>query len=67
MSSLRIELDKQKIIVKGARFNWCPQNVKKCRKIKAFGSPTGYVFVGFLGKVKVCSCYGRADTVKKFI
>ncbi len=61
------DLAKQKNVARGGRFSWCPQGITRCYKKYAPYTPTGYVFVGYMGKHKVCKCYGTPDSVEKYM
>ena len=56
-----VQFEKLKNIAEGGRFEWCPRCVTRCRKIYAPITRTGYIFVGFHGKWKVCSCDGTRE------
>ena len=61
------ELVRAKTVIKGPRFKWCPPTVKKCVKKYAEGSPTHYVFIGYRGSVKICTCCGTEQSVRKYV
>ncbi len=64
--SVEADLVLAKKETRGGRFSWCPAKITRCWKLKAPSTPTGYVFVGYFGAVKVCQCYGTKDSRKIF-
>ncbi len=48
----------QKVTTLGGRFEWCPECITRCRKIPSPATSTGYIYIGFRGKWKVCTCDG---------